>query len=54
LANQEKLIELVSKRYTGDVSGFLPSEQKEVENKKDSKKPKKTTKDSKADNVESK
>jgi conjugal transfer ATP-binding protein TraC len=54
LANQEKLIELVSKRYTGDVSGFLPSEQKKEDTKKDSKKLKKSSKKSKTDQSENK
>lgn len=54
MANQEKLIELVSKRYTGDVSGFLPSEQKKEDTKKDSKKLKKSSKKSKTDQSENK
>tara|TARA_B110000977_G_scaffold162884_1_gene208582 strand:+ start:337 stop:501 length:165 start_codon:yes stop_codon:yes gene_type:complete len=54
LANQDKLIELVSKRYTGDASGFLLSEQKTDDAKKDAKKSKKTSKKTKTDNAENK
>jgi hypothetical protein len=54
LPNQEKLIELVSKRYTGDTSGFLPSEQKAEDTKKDTKKSKKSGKKSKTDTSENK
>ncbi|MCD5374893.1 DUF87 domain-containing protein [Candidatus Gracilibacteria bacterium] len=54
MPNQEKLIELVSKRYTGDTSGFLPSEQKAEDTKKDTKKSKKSGKKSKTDTSENK
>jgi len=46
VANQEALIELVSKRYTGDVSGFLPEVSWTSKSKKSSKK------DTKKDNQE--
>jgi hypothetical protein len=50
LANQEKLIELVSKRYTGDITGFLPSDNISNDTKKTSKKTKKSSKKDTSEN----